>query len=359
LNALRLFRAPGILTAWADIFTGYLLLRIAGIGQSSPTPLAFLLAATACLHLSGMIWNDLFDLKFDAKHMPDRPLPSGVVSVTHAFILGAILMIAGILISMVAGMYSFVAASALAALILSYHAGAKRIEAVGAIIYGCNRGVTLVLGMSVHSYISLIPQVPEIWLPTVLIAIYAAAFAVLLRQRGIVATGSVTSDEIETKDPRTDFEELPTMLEGEDETMRRNRAITAILQQRREKETQKPQHQHVSPEVEFRLSKFACSIIILCPLSAILLFPSNALSLSIFLALLALLGNSAFDVYTQSSPFSIRHFTGIAILGIVLLDAGIVASYGNKPFDKEVLASVLLILALGVPAWLLGKRTTV
>jgi 4-hydroxybenzoate polyprenyltransferase len=35
--------------------------------------------ASGCLYLAGIVFNDVFDRKVDARERPTRPIPSGVV----------------------------------------------------------------------------------------------------------------------------------------------------------------------------------------------------------------------------------------------------------------------------------------
>ena len=94
---LRLVRLPGIFTAFADILAGYLIVRFAGSGAGEIRSLGFLLGASACIYMAGMVWNDVFDYEEDRVSRPERPLPSGLVSLTGAFMIGVILSVAGLM----------------------------------------------------------------------------------------------------------------------------------------------------------------------------------------------------------------------------------------------------------------------
>lgn len=90
----RLMRLPAVFTALADIFLGFLLTH-AGIG-AAPLVLGLLCATSACLYLSGMVWNDIFDRTIDAIERPERPIPSGRVRPGSATALASGLMAAGL-----------------------------------------------------------------------------------------------------------------------------------------------------------------------------------------------------------------------------------------------------------------------
>ncbi|MCA9056061.1 MAG: UbiA family prenyltransferase, partial [Planctomycetaceae bacterium] len=91
---IQLLRLPAVFTALADIFLGYMLTHASV--RDAPVSLGLLLATSACLYLSGMVFNDLFDRRIDAIERPQRPIPSGRVSVRAAAILGTGLMAAGL-----------------------------------------------------------------------------------------------------------------------------------------------------------------------------------------------------------------------------------------------------------------------
>jgi len=97
---LQLVRLPAVFTALADIFLGALALGARG---SQWLTVGLLAMTSACLYLSGMVWNDFFDLEQDKRERPSRPIPSGRVTREAAGRLGAVLMGAGLAFAMAAG----------------------------------------------------------------------------------------------------------------------------------------------------------------------------------------------------------------------------------------------------------------
>ena len=91
---LRLMRIPNVFTAIADVLMGF-----AFVHQSfQPVGgLIFLVLATMCLYSAGMIWNDIFDVEVDTKERPDRPIPSGAISLKSAWLWGTGLLCVGFL----------------------------------------------------------------------------------------------------------------------------------------------------------------------------------------------------------------------------------------------------------------------
>jgi 4-hydroxybenzoate polyprenyltransferase len=97
----RLVRLPNLPTALADICLAAL-----AVGALPERWLAFLLlaGASACLYSAGMVFNDWFDVAEDRRDRPDRPIPSGQVSLRQALRLGAGLLASGLLLAVLAGL---------------------------------------------------------------------------------------------------------------------------------------------------------------------------------------------------------------------------------------------------------------
>lgn len=91
--ALRLGRISNLPTVWTNVLVGALL---AGGSLSDPR-LPLLMLALSLFYVGGMFLNDAFDREFDAAHRPERPIPSGQVSVREVFVIGFGLLAAGLL----------------------------------------------------------------------------------------------------------------------------------------------------------------------------------------------------------------------------------------------------------------------
>lgn len=87
---LRLLRLPALFTTFPDVLAGY---AIARQGVIVPWELTWLLVASGLLYLSGMVFNDLFDLEQDRRERPTRPLPAGEIPTTTASRLATVLML--------------------------------------------------------------------------------------------------------------------------------------------------------------------------------------------------------------------------------------------------------------------------
>src|SRR3954468_13530276 len=111
-----------------------------------------LITASCMLYLSGMVLNDVFDADIDARDRPDRPIPSGRISLRLAATIGWGLLTGGIA---VAWALSFQAndwrpgaiATLLAACIILYDGALKRTR-LAPFIMGESRFLNVLFGMS-------------------------------------------------------------------------------------------------------------------------------------------------------------------------------------------------------------------
>jgi 4-hydroxybenzoate polyprenyltransferase len=85
LALARLLRLSALPTAMSNILAGFLF--TAGVWSPSWLLLATL-GISACLYLSGMVLNDVFDVDEDRELRPQRPIPAGLVSLQSARLLG-------------------------------------------------------------------------------------------------------------------------------------------------------------------------------------------------------------------------------------------------------------------------------
>lgn len=100
---LKLLRLPNIFTPAADVMMGYLVMH----GMLRPgLHFGLLVAASCLLYLSGMVLNDVFDVDVDARERPDRPIPSGSVSLTTGKSIGWGMWLLGIAVACMASVIS-------------------------------------------------------------------------------------------------------------------------------------------------------------------------------------------------------------------------------------------------------------
>jgi 4-hydroxybenzoate polyprenyltransferase len=147
----QLVRLPNLPSALADICLGALVVPV--LPPHWGLPFAFLLLTSACLYCAGMVWNDYFDVDQDRRERPQRPIPSGRVRPVEAARLGTVLLVAGILCAMGAGvcgsgMLPTVLAVLLSGVVLLYDGVLKHFWA-GPLAMGLCRFLNVLLGLSI------------------------------------------------------------------------------------------------------------------------------------------------------------------------------------------------------------------
>jgi 4-hydroxybenzoate polyprenyltransferase len=144
---LCLMRPANIVTAHSDILAGY---AVAGAADSSRLLLLLLLATTG-LYGGGVVLNDVFDAKLDAVERPERPIPSGAISVTAAGAFGGLLLICGVWAAWICSPLSGAVALAAAVSALLYDSWGKHHPVWGPFNMGLCRGLNLALGLTAAS----------------------------------------------------------------------------------------------------------------------------------------------------------------------------------------------------------------
>lgn len=167
---LQLCRFPAVFTAMADIFLGFLLVHVS---LSPRDEFGLLLAASSCLYLAGMVFNDVFDRKIDAAERPNRPIPSGRIPLPSAVSFGTTLIIAGMAAAAFAGTRSLTVALLLLLCIFAYDGLFKNTPAGPLFMGGC-RFLNVILGASSAGFRWTAPwQLPHVFIAAAL-GIYVA-----------------------------------------------------------------------------------------------------------------------------------------------------------------------------------------
>jgi 4-hydroxybenzoate polyprenyltransferase len=143
----ELIRFPNTFTAMADILAGN---WVAGLvlDPSYFIQMILLLFASACIYAAGIILNDFFDFAIDKKERPERPLPSGRISLGTALRFSLVLLTASVVSVCFVSKISFLLACVLLLLVFVYNRSAKHHNVFGPLTMGICRGVNLLLGMS-------------------------------------------------------------------------------------------------------------------------------------------------------------------------------------------------------------------
>lgn len=187
---LQLCRPANLPTAAADILAG---LAISGVFYQLGTwqfPLIYawepllLVLASVFLYAGGVTLNDVFDADLDTVERPERPIPSGRVSLKQAKILGYSLLLVGVLSAFVAQTVCGIVAVALATAILSYDKYSKHHPIIGPLNMGVCRGLNLLMGIL---YLNTLEYWPYTLIPVAFI------FAITMISRGEVHGNNKTN----------------------------------------------------------------------------------------------------------------------------------------------------------------------
>jgi 4-hydroxybenzoate polyprenyltransferase len=114
---LLLGRASNLPTIWSNCLAGWLL----GGGGDWDRFLVLCLGGTF-LYGGGMYLNDAFDAQFDMQRRPERPIPSGAISVAAVWQAGLAWLVAGLICFIVLGYTTALLALLLAGCIFVYDA---------------------------------------------------------------------------------------------------------------------------------------------------------------------------------------------------------------------------------------------
>jgi 4-hydroxybenzoate polyprenyltransferase len=152
----QLVRLPNVFTTITNILAAYIL----STQSFNPLHLIVLIISSIGLYTSGMAWNDVFDIKYDIKHNPERPIPSKNISQKKATLFATIAMGLGIAFPFLISVYSGLIALALAAVIICYNTVLKKTHITAALGMGTCRGLNWILGMSTGD----MSQLSYIWI---------------------------------------------------------------------------------------------------------------------------------------------------------------------------------------------------
>lgn len=166
IGFLRLTRPANIVTAISDILAGAAIAGYTG-GMPELTSVLLLIAATIGLYGGGVVFNDVFDAALDRVERPERPIPSGLISVKEGILLGTLFLITGVVAATGHSIYpSGIIALAIAITALIYDKWGKHHSFLGPLNMGICRGLNLLLGMSLvpavlyqYGYLAFVPIV--------------------------------------------------------------------------------------------------------------------------------------------------------------------------------------------------------
>ena len=178
---LRLLRVPNLATAAADVLAGFLV--VAGLRTVELPPAAcwFALVAGICFYAGGVVLNDVCDVDLDRRERPERPLPTGSISVRAAANVAKALLAVGAASACGAAFaarspWPALVGAGLTAAIWLYDRHEKG-TALGPIVMGACRGLAWLLGMTAAGG----PTAGHQWAIPVGMAAYVAGITLVAR----------------------------------------------------------------------------------------------------------------------------------------------------------------------------------
>lgn len=175
----QLTRPANVVTAISDVIAGTAIatLYLGSVDWQWPVEALLLVClSTIGLYAGGVVYNDVFDAKLDAEERPERPIPSGRVSLRSASLFGGVLFAIGVLAAGGVSLLSGLIAGAIVLSCLVYDKWAKHNVVFGPLVMGLCRGLNLLLGMSLFSAV-----LPQVWALACIPIVYVAAITVISR----------------------------------------------------------------------------------------------------------------------------------------------------------------------------------
>jgi 4-hydroxybenzoate polyprenyltransferase len=174
-TALRLGRVSNLPTVWTNVMAG-MALGGAALRPSVVVPLAL---AVSLFYVAGMWLNDAFDAGWDARHRPERPIPSGEAGRGGILAGGLGLLAAGlVLVGVIGGTRAAVGGIVLASLIVVYDAVHKKTRLAPVLMGACRAAVYALAALAAGA--ATLP--PRLWLGAALLLLYVVGVSVVARR---------------------------------------------------------------------------------------------------------------------------------------------------------------------------------
>jgi 4-hydroxybenzoate polyprenyltransferase len=164
-------RVSNLPTVWSNCLAGWWL----GGGENFAN-LPFLFFGVSALYLGGMYLNDAFDVDFDRQHRPERPIPSGAISLPVVWGWGLAWLGLGALSLIVIGKTTGALALVLILCIIVYDATHKVITASPWLMGACRFWIYVIAGSTASRGVNGWP----IWCGVAL-ALYVAGLSHMAR----------------------------------------------------------------------------------------------------------------------------------------------------------------------------------
>ncbi|SEM38207.1 4-hydroxybenzoate polyprenyltransferase [Olivibacter domesticus] len=175
---MRLLRPANIITSITDVLAGISLSGIFFIDHSTVAldTIVLLCVSTIGLYGGGIVFNDVFDAALDKIERPERPIPSGIIPIQRAFILGTVFFVMGVIAAFLVNFTAGYLAVFIVLTALLYNKWGKHHAMLGPPNMGLCRGLNLLLGVSI-----LPNQVIAMWYVALVPILYIGAITLISR----------------------------------------------------------------------------------------------------------------------------------------------------------------------------------
>lgn len=187
-NLLILGRVSNLPTVWTNVIAGWLI-----GGGIFGWEIASLLGGVSLIYISGMTLNDAFDARWDRKNAPQRPIPSGSISLRSTWAIGILEMVAGCLVLLAAGDTDWRYLSGLVTAVLLYNWIHKKWSGSVLIMGACRALVYLLAWDAARADMRLDPTSPLVFLVSGGVLLYISGLTLAARGEHKAAEGKPPS----------------------------------------------------------------------------------------------------------------------------------------------------------------------
>jgi 4-hydroxybenzoate polyprenyltransferase len=173
-------RLPNLFTVPGDPLAGFAVATAGAVAAGSTAHALIAAASSCCLYLGGLALNDLLDVEIDRRERPDRPLPSGRISIPAAIAAIFGLFLVGLAVVYPLGPKPLAAAAGVALLVILYNSPLRRVPALGPVLMGSCRAASFFLGVTI-GYVKGHSNTDGILVGFETILVYIAAVTLLSR----------------------------------------------------------------------------------------------------------------------------------------------------------------------------------
>jgi geranylgeranylglycerol-phosphate geranylgeranyltransferase len=131
-----------------------------------PFSLVLSVIVVALVAAAGYVINDVFDVEIDKVNKPNRPLPSGDVSIREAKILAMAFFVVGVIAAIPLGFYPLAVAVVTSLLLFLYAYRLKKEGFLGNLVVALTTGLSILFGglaVSVYAFTSISLIIPVVY----------------------------------------------------------------------------------------------------------------------------------------------------------------------------------------------------